>query len=130
MQDFTYYNHNNRLIRVHESDLTHFRDITPYSENPLNMDVLKKSYLKWRHSEEDNGDWVFVGTYNFSIDNDEFMKMYNSFKGVADFRKPKKQRTAITPELIRAINAKIKRGDTVYNVAQFFKISPHTGFVE
>ena len=72
MQDFTYYNHNNRLIRVHESDLTHFRDITPYSENPLNMDVLKKSYLKWRHSEEDNGDWVFVGTYNFSIDNDEF----------------------------------------------------------
>ncbi|HDS4910794.1 TPA: hypothetical protein QH056_001829 [Klebsiella oxytoca] len=126
MKEFTYYNHKGRLIRVNESDLKHFRDITPYIEFPLNEKVLKASYKKWIDRDFDNGDWVLIGTYVFGIDNDSFMKMYNSFKGVADYKKPRKKRTVVTPELIASIKRKKEAGATNYSIASDMGVSEHT----
>lgn len=123
---FSYYNHNGRLIRVHESDLKHFRDITPLSEHPISEKELKQSYLAWREEDYDTQDWIFIDTYHFCLENDDFMKMYKSFDGVASYRKPKQKRTTITPELIELIQRKYNQGETCYSIANQFGISQPT----
>ncbi|XGI80658.1 hypothetical protein ACED16_02500 [Enterobacter hormaechei] len=124
MEDFSYYNLNGRLIRVHHTRPKHFKDITPYSSFPLSEDVLKDSFNKWRKFDTD--DWELIQTFNFSLDNDQFMEMYKAFNGVSSYRKPKQKRTTITPELIEQIKRRFKQGETVYAISNLLGISQPT----
>lgn len=70
MSDFDYYKYGTRLIRVNEEN-KHYRDITPDKTTHLMSDYLQEKFPEG---------FEFISTLNFTLDNDEFMKLYNSFK--------------------------------------------------
>lgn len=123
---FSYYNLKGRLIRVKEMDLSHFKDITPHSVHKLDEKTLKASYIAWRDADGDNGTWQHIATYDFFADNDECIDMVKNFKGLADYRKPKKVQTVVTDEMIDDMKRRFAEGEKMYQIAAMFGIHHST----
>ncbi|EMZ2428546.1 helix-turn-helix domain-containing protein [Escherichia coli] len=66
---FDYYKYGSRLIRVDEKQ-HHYRDITP-ERSRLDTNSIRALFP--------NG-FEFLATFDISVDNDEIIRLYNSFK--------------------------------------------------